>query len=141
MRRYKDRFQCTTCLKSFTTPHTLTRHEKTVHRSILPVLCPLCPSRFRDRYCLRLHFENNHNVPPAPPKVRQPRKRQSGPLRFECYSCEGMQMADYQEHMKEHAQQLGSIRDKALTLLGQYASVAEKLTQTVEGCLALQAQN
>jgi len=43
--------------------------------------------------------------------------------------------------MKEHAQQLGSIRDKALTLLGQYASVAEKLTQTVEGCLALQAQN
>jgi hypothetical protein len=50
-------------------------------------------------------------------------------------------MSDYQEHMREHAQAMSNIREKALTLLEQYAGVAEKLTQTVECCLTLQAQD
>ena len=142
MRVYKDKFQCTTCLKRFTTPHTLTRHERTVHRSILPVLCPRCPSRFRDRYCLRLHFVNNHDEPPPPIKSRNTgaRKLKVGQIRFDCYSCGGTQLADYAEHMQEHSQELSELREQTLDLLQQYAIAAQKLTQTVEGCLAMQVQ-
>lgn len=49
-------YHCPTCFEQYTTPSTLQRHIKTVHRSIKPVPCPHCEAHFRDRYCLRKHL-------------------------------------------------------------------------------------